>query len=361
MSTILNTITTCPNLQGWLADYFATCPASRRPGSPLFNFLFSDANRFNLRDLRGAVNPVPGRKRTVELVYDQPVSTSDVLAVPSCDRICDATTERGDASVTYTIECTDGFYVEEQWRLSDWNESCRSDGDILIRKLANMLDGLMARVYQATAEAMPPLLGGWSSDVNPLWIDADDFLEVSTEKASSDDLNVQAYQRIANAKMQSGYCLPTFIVGGIDLYGYWQLMNAGCCTQDGIDALAILNQLGETVTYDRWVAAEFGNDVSLMLQAGSLQLLTYNAVTPLITNLGGLGDLDMTYRNYFEAIINDPLTGFPVDLSIKSDCGVVDIVMTATSKPVALPFTLYPEGHINDGVNFASAIQVVNT
>lgn len=357
MSTILNTITSCPVFQAWLTDYFATCPASRRPQSPLFNFLYSDANRSNLRNV---INPVPGRKRDVTLVFDQPVSTADVSAVPSCDRICDATTARGDASETYTIECTDGLFVEEQWRLSDWNESCRSDGEILIRKLANMLDGLMAALYEKVASEFPPLLGGWSSDVNPTWIDADDFLQVSTEQASGSNIDVTAYQRIANAKMQSGYCLPTFIGGGIDLYGYWQLMRAGCCTEQGVDALAILNQLGEVVTYDRYVAAEFGNDVSLMLQAGSTQLLSYNAVTPALVNLGGLGELDMTYRNYFEAIIQDPLTGFPVDLSIKSDCGVVDIVMTVTAKPVALPFTLYPEGHPNEGVNFASAIQVAN-
>jgi hypothetical protein len=142
---------------------------------------------------------------------------------------------------------------------------------------------------------------------------------------------------------------------------YYQLSRVGCCADNGIDALAALNTYGEVTTYDRYVAAEFGNDVSLMLQAGSTQLLTYNAVTPAIVNLGGLGELDMTYRNYFEAIILDPLTGFPVDLSIKSDCGVVDIVMTATAKPVALPFTLYPEGHPNEGVNFAAGIQVANS
>lgn len=360
MSTIFNTITSCPTFQAWLTDFFATCPASRRPQSPLFNFLYSPINRSNLRDV---VNPVPGRKRDVTLVYDQPVVTTDVLPVPSCDRICDATTERGDASVTYTIECTDGLYVEEQWRLSDWNESCRSDGDILMRKLANMLDGLMAKVYENVAEAMPPLLGGWSADVTPSWIDADDFLQVKTEIDSSTNPNwgtESAWQRIQTAKMQSGYCLPTFIGGGVDLYMYYQLSKIGCCADNGIDALAGLQQYGEVTAYDRYVAAAFGNDVSLMLQAGSTQLLTYNAVTPAIVNLGGLGELDMTYRNYFEAIILDPLTGFPIDLSIKSDCGVVDIVMTATAKPVALPFTLYPTGHPNDGVNFAAAIQVAN-
>ena len=353
MSTILTTITSCPSLQGWLTDYFASCPAARRPESPLFNFLYSDANRSNLRSV---VNPLPGRKRTVELVYDQPVAVADVSVVASCDRVCDATTERGDASVSYTIECTDGLYVEEKIRLSDWNESCRSDGDVMVRKLANMLDGLMAKVYQVTAEAMPPLLGGWSSDVTPTWLDADDFLQGEVETAAG-GVSQQMFQRLDIAKMQSGYCLPTFITGGTDLYGYYKLMQAGCCTTQGVDALAILNQMGQAVTYDRYVATEFGNDVSLMLQVGSAQLLTYNAVTPAIQNLGGLGELDMTYRNYFEAIINDPLTGFPVDLSIKSDCGVVHVVMTATSKPVALPFDLFPANHPNEGVNWLAGIQ----
>jgi len=360
MSTILNTHASCPVFQAWLTDYFATCPMSRRPGSPLFNFLYSDANRSLLREV---VNPRPGRKREVELVYDQPVVTTDVSAVESCDRICDATTERGDATATYSIECTDGLYVEEKWTLSDWNDSCRSDGDILMRKLANMLDGLMAAMYEKVASEMPPLFGGWSGDVNSGWVDADDFLQVKTEVDSSTNPNwgsESAWQRISMAKTQSGYCLPTFITGGTDLFMYYQLSRVGCCADNGIDALAALNTYGEVTTYDRYVAAEFGNDVSLMLQAGSTQLLTYNAVTPAIVNLGGLGELDMTYRNYFEAIIQDPLTGFPVDLSIKSECGVVHIVMTATAKPVALPFTLYPEGHPNEGVNFATAVQVVN-
>jgi len=358
MSTILNTITTCPNLQAWITDYFATCPAARRPESPLFNFLYSGINRSNLRQI---VNPVGGRKRTVTLVYDQPVAIADVTAVASCDRICDGTSERGDASVDYYIDCTDGFYVEEKVTLSDWNESCRSDGDIMMRKIANLLDGLMARVYQATAEAYPPLLGGWSSDVDPAIVTVDDFLSVSTQKPSSTDINTNAYQVINLAKMQTGYCQPTFIVGGTDLYSYWQIMQAGCCSDQGVDALRMLELYGQSVAYDRYVAAETGNDVSLMLQAGSTQLLTYNAVTPIINNIEGMGALDMTYRNYFEAIILDPFTGFPVDLSIKSDCGVVHIVMTATSKPVALPFTLFPVDHPNEGVNWAAGIQVVNS
>lgn len=357
MSTVTDTITTCPNFQGLLVDHFDTCPASRRPESPLFSWLYSAINRSNLRNI---INPVPGRKRTVTLVYDQPVSTSDVQDVPSCDRICDASTPRGDLNAEFTIECTDGKYVEEQIRLSDWNESCRSDGNIIASKIMNMIDGLMPVLYEKVAAAMGPLLGGWSADVTNSWINTDDFLEVATEIASSDNPNFQALQRLSAAIMQSGYCRERALIGGIDLFMYQQVMRAGCCTEFGVDLLTMIARHGEATGYDRYVATEFGNDVSLLIQAGSVQLLTYNAVTPLINNIGGLVDLDMTYRNYFEAIIQDPATGFPLDISVKSDCGVVDIVITGTVKPVGLPLDMYPEGHPNEGVTFASGVQVVN-
>lgn len=355
MSTVTTAICTCPNLQGALVEYFQTCPITRRPQSPLFSFLNSTDNRSNLRSV---INPTGGRKRTITLTYDQPVAVSDANAIASCDRVCDAETHRGDLCVDYTIECTDGFYVEEVVTLSDWNESCRDNGSLMISKIANLLDGLMARMYQKVAEDMPPLLGGWSADVNASWVDADDFLNVAT--ASSGTFSPQAFERIDLAKMQTGYCAPTFLVGGSDLFSYYRLMRAGCCSDQGLDALAILGLYGEAVAYDRYVATEFGNDVSLLLQTGSIQLLSYNAVTPLITNVG-VTDLDMTYRNFFEAIILDPVTGFPIDLSIKQDCGDVHIVLTAAAKPVALPFDLYPEGHPNNGVNFAAGIQVVNS
>jgi len=158
----------------------------------------------------------------------------------------------------------------------------------------------------------------------------------------------------------TNFCAPTFVVGGYDLYAYYTLMKAGCCTQDGIDALAILAQQGEVVTYDRAVANAFGNDVSVMLQLGSAQLVTYNAVTRPI-QIGGLADLDMSYRNFWEGIIVDPITGLPIDVSIKQDCGDVHIVMTATTKPVALPNDLFPAGHQMEGVNYITGIQVVNS
>lgn len=354
MSTVTSTITSCPTFQSMLVDYFNVCNQSGRPESPLFQFLYSGINRSNLR---GVINPTPGRKRDVRLVFDQPVLGTSATTPSSWALNCTASTERGDLYADYSIDYTDARELEEKISLADWIESCRSDGELIMGKVMRLIDGVMTALYQKVAEDMPPTLGGWASTVA---VDADDFLNVATEKPSSDDINVKAFQKIQTAKMKTGYCAPTFGVGGSDLYEYYQIMKAGCCSSQGLDALAILNQLGEAFAYDHWVEQEMGADTSLLLQVGSVQLLSYNAVVPTIA-LNGIADLDLTFRNGFTAIIQDPRTGYPLDLSMKMDCQDISIVVRGLAKPVGLPFNLQAEGSVFEGVNWAAGIQVVNS
>jgi hypothetical protein len=281
-----------------------------------------------------------------------------VTEVENCDKVCTATTEQGDNYATYTIDCTDGLRIERKVNLNDWNESCKSDGTIIFDTLVNMLDGLIPAVAAKQAAELNPLLGTWSNAVDPAWLTADDFLEVAT-KDSNDKNDPAWFERVNGAKVLTGFCAPTLITGGLDLWSAWRLLNVGCCTQDGLDALAIAEQFGEAVVYDYYVAQEFGNNVSLMLQSNSIQLLTATWGRPAL-DISGFAALDMTYRNYFETVVADPITGIPVDLIIKEDCGDISIIMTATTKTVGLPNDLYPTGHPMEGVTFANGIQVTN-
>ncbi len=137
------------------------------------------------------------------------------------------------------------------------------------------------------------------------------------------------------------------------------LMKVGCCASSGLNLLDLLNAYGEATVYDRWIAAEFGDDVSLLIQDQSIQLLTATWNAPML-DLGGMLDLDMTYRNGFSTVIEDPITGIPVDVKFKEDCEVVHIVMTATTKTIGLPNDMYPAGHPNEFVNFVAGVQVTN-
>lgn len=355
MSTAGTAITPCEAIQRPLNDFFRTCPSTRRTGTPTLIYTNSPQNKSGISTL---IQDVSGKKKTARLTYTQPRPITDVTEVASCDMVCDATTEVGDLYADYTIECTDGLQIEGKVRLTDWNEACKGNNLIIMETLQNMLDALIPRVAQKQAEEMNPLIGNWSSDVNPSWITADEFLEVETLTSTGAN-NPLAFERIELAKQQTGFCAPTLITGGTDMYSYWRLMRVGCCTNDGIDALRLLQEYGEAVVYDRWIAAEFGNDVSLMIQNQSIQLLTATWNPPML-DLGGMVGLDMTYRNGFQTVIMDPISMIPVDLNIKEDCGVVHIVMTATTKTVGLPNDMYPAGHPNEFVNFVTGIQVNN-
>lgn len=355
MSTAGTSIVSCEAIQRPLNEFFATCPSTRRTGTPTLIYTNSPQNKSGISSV---INPVSGKKMTAVLTYTQPRPITDVESVASCDAVCDATDEVGDLSATYTIDCTDGLRISEKINLRDWNESCKGNNTMIMEKLANMLDALIPAVAQKQAQELNPLIGNWSSDVNPSWITADEFLEVQTE-TSTGALYPQGFERINLAKVQTGFCNGTLITGGTDIYSYWRLMNVGCCTADGLDALALLNAYGEAVVYDRWIAAEFGNNVSLMIQNQSIQLLTATWNAPML-DLGGMVDLDMTYRNGFSTVIIDPISGIPVDIKIKQDCEVVHIVMTATTKTVGLPNNMYPAGHPNEFVNFVTGMQVTN-
>lgn len=355
MSTVTPTInSTCPVFQAMLERYFKMCAS--RPSSALFTFLNSPMNRSTLRDI---IHWARGKKRVAKMIFDQPILPDGATTPSTWDMICDATTKRGDLAVEFDIDPTDAREFEEQINLADWNESCRTNGELIMGKIIRLIDALMTSLYAKVAADMPPILGGYASTVN---VNADDFLEVATEKPSSEDLNVKAMQKISTAKMKTGFCAPTFGVGGSDLYEYYQIMRAGCCTNDGINALAILQQLGEVFTYDHYVEQEFGTDVSLLLQLGSVQLLNYNGWANYNIDLPGIGALASdSVRIGWHGVILDPETGYPIDISIKEDCNVMHIVVRALAKPVGLPFDLFGVGSIFEGVNWATGVQVVNS
>jgi len=304
------------------------------------------------------IQPVRGKQFTARLTYTQPVPMADVEEVDSCEKVCEAEDSQGDTYVDYTVECTDGLRVARQITWSDWNASCKGENEIIMETIVNMLDGLIPRVAQKQAEEMNPLIGNWSSFVDPTWLTVDEFLEVET-KYSGGTNNPQWFERVNAAKVQTRFCGPTLITGGVDLWTAWRLLNVGCCTNDGIDALALLRTYGEAVVYDPFIATEFGNNVSLMIQSQSIQLLNpvYNTAP---VSLGSFADLDMTYRNGWMGVIRDPESGILVDLNVKEDCGVIHIVMTATTKTVGLPNDLVDPTHNMSGVNFVTGISVDN-
>lgn len=352
MSTVTSAVTTCPQLQAKLNEGFLTCNVYGVDPITLTPYLYSPENRSGLNF---KVSPVPGKKRTVLMVYGQLIDDSEVDTKDTCDKTCTATTERGDLSKEYTIDCG-GWIIESLIDPVTWLESCTSNFEWANDQILKMVAAMDNKISKAVVTQVGGLVGNYASDVPGVTGDA---LIINTRKASSTDLNPEAWYDVDFAKM-STYCSDAFIASGQTFYKYARLMEAGCCSSAGLNLAQIMSTYGQAVTYDAHVQATFGTNISLMLQRGAIQLLTLNMNGGSLTQMSQIA-VGPGAGTYYEAIINSPFTGLPMDLTIKYDCGKLHIILEANVEAVGMPLDMFPVGNRNEGVTYANIIQVVNT
>jgi hypothetical protein len=342
------TMVTCADLQANLDQYFPTC--KKRPIEEFYNFLWSDANRSGIQQL---ISPTSGKRRTVVLKYDQPILEDQVTATDTSVTSCVATTKRGNLSKEYTIE-TDGFKVEELIDPADLIDVCEGNGEIVARKMQNMIDALIGKLASDMADQAAALIGNWPTFVSP--VINTNYLDIDTINAAGNP-NPIALEEIDFAITQSDFCNGAMIFADRNLWKLYRLLAAGCCSTSGLDLNSMLAQYGKAVAYDRKVASNgvAGANRSWVVMPGALQ--------PIYFTMNGNGVADaagVTRASYTKGIIFDPETGTPIDLTVKDDCGEVSIIMKATQKLIALPDDMYPPSHEKEGFVGFAGIEVTN-
>jgi hypothetical protein len=360
MSTAPATLTVCPNVQDQLEAHFNTLGHSMMVDQmPFFEFLLSPLNRTGYSQ---RVAPGQGKIKTVELIYDQRILESEVTQ-PGEDRTCTATTERGNLSTTCEIDPADYWEVEEKLTLEQFRYICSADGPVIGKKIMNMINAMRSKIATEITTQAATVLGGWSSSVtNTVTVSGEKYLSVATLRATSGDIAPGALQTINTAKMKTNWSAPSPIFGGSTLYEYADIMKSGCCSAQGLNLESILGQYGTAVLYDRRVVAanaalSGGGDLyNWMPLPGALQVVIYNENDNVISESAGV----TIGANYQKQIIFDPATGFPMDLTISDNCGVVSILIRANAKLCALPTDLFASGDHMEGVTFFSGIKVVN-
>lgn len=358
MSTVTETITPCPNLQAALTSYFKSCHLMPPP-MVLVPFLLSPENSSGIRQL---VNPSNGKKRTIQLVYDQQIPVSEVNDVTSCDLVCTATTKRGDLNAEYTIDCTDGKYLEELITLTDWMESCRNNDELVNSRIMSMMNTVAREINQKTAGELNAIIGDWSTDVATLGtINGDGFLELPTKSDGTINPHPYTWQTLDVAKQLTEFCAPTFMLGGLDWYQYMRLIELGCCADTGINLGEVFARYGQAVAFDKDVNTIFGANIGIILQLGSAQLLTLNYAMNNV-DVPAFSAIDWAAAsNYVSVTLTHPASGIPMDVTLSNACGNISIIVKATTKLVALPNNLYAAGETQEGVNFVTAVQAVNS
>lgn len=345
----------CPNIQDYLDNNFNTGGSSTLwDSAPFFEYLNSPLNRTGYSQ---KVSPGQGKLKTVQLLYNQRILESEVTQ-PGGTRTCTAETKRGDLAMTCEIDPEDYLEVEELIADTDFRYVCEDNNNIVKGKMMRMVAALEAKAATYVTTQAIALIGGVSDDVaaaDKQSVGGVDYFKIKTLR-SSGDIDPTAMATLDFLRRQNNYNTPAPIFGS-DIFRYYQLMLAGCCSNQGINLEAILAQYGVAVAYDRRVASAFGSSAKAITSLpGALQVVWYNENNNGIAEAAGI----TVGADYQKQVIFSPRTGIPIDLTMKDNCGSVSIIMRALPKVCALPTDLFaPSDHMN-GVTFVNGIIISN-
>lgn len=337
----------CEAIQKMLETEFSTCltPQESMP------FLEAVLSTQAASGIKASVSG-DGKVKTVKVIYDQRLLESEATT-GSGARTCTTNEETFNNYTSYTIDSTAWIKAEESFDTANLATVCTDDVQSMIaKKLQKIADVLERATATQVATQGVALYGEWGSMVTA--DNGSDELVVSTfiGSAANKVLDYTAMTEIDLALNQTGYCAPAIIVGGTTLYKYGQNIAAGCCSDTGVNILDKANQFGKAFMYDKRISAALASEnKSLVFQAGSLALLTYNEQSQ-VPNLGA---------NYAKFKIFSPRTGLPIDVIMSDDCGHISIIGYVCTKLVGLPTDRYKAGDEYEGVTLVNKILVTNS
>lgn len=343
-----NLLTQCEDFQDKLENVWEKDASFVRDPIPFLEYVTSPENT-NMVDM--VVNPGKGKTMNVNVTYFQRIPEDEVET--ASERGCAVDREKGDCVEQYSIDTTDLLKSGEIIKAKNLQRYCANNDEYFIGVLMRHLNAIDRKVASKISTQAAALVGGWSDNVEEFYTVTDDRLEVVT-KTSDDQYAIGAIEDVDAAAGMSSY--NGFLsFGGAAMNQYMRRTQSGCCSNSGLDVLALFQQYGYAFAWDRRLAAALGgvND-NLIMEPGAFQLLNY-VETPWRE------DITLEFGSGYEAFPLTTPAGVDVDVYIKDDCpGEVSINVFANVKLVGLPDDLFPQGDEFDGVNYAAQVRVVN-
>jgi hypothetical protein len=340
-------LSVCPNIQAPLGQLFIE--TGQRESLPFLEYILSPEN---VKMIRMQVSPGGGKLRTVQARWVQRLPETEVVAGANI-MTCTSDVTYGDSTTNYTLNTTDTYQVSQLISGADIAKHCQENNVYFLESVMRLMDVLDRKVGSVAAAQAVAAIGNWGTDVEGFFTMDGDCLEVSTIGASG-EVNPFALADITQATQMANYPSSPIAFGGAAMQRYANAVKAGCCTQNGIDLLAISQQNGFGFAYDARIAAAFTDQThALVTTAGAVQWLSYNLAE------WNTGFNPTPGAGYSRTLAYTP-SGLPVDLTLKDDCGNLSIVITATGKIVTLPATIYDAEDKLAGVNYVNCVSIVN-
>lgn len=340
----------CEALQVSLDDAFATCTAPLDPMPTLEMIL-------QTQKTAGISQQVSdnGKVKNIKVIYENRLLESAATNASGA-RTCTAVNQTYNNYTNYTLDPTQHVTANEVFTVASLATLCEPFESFLAKKINKIIDVIERKVASNTAIEAVALTGNYGTAV-PLGstvgtVNGSKELIVSTLlSAAAKTMDYTTMGTIDLALMQSGYCDNPFIVGGSAMYQYARYAKAGCCAVTGVNIRDAFTQEGTPIFYDKRVVAALGSEAkSLIIQPGSVALITYNE----------FNQTPFTGAGYDKFVLLAPRTGLPIDITISDNCGTVSIVGYAVTKLVGLPTDMMAIGDEYRGVTFVNKLIVTN-
>lgn len=329
MSHTSNSLITCPTLQDRLNDHFLKCDPTRlREPIPFLEFLTSPTNTSNV--IQKQISAGNGKIRSVELVYEPRLNENEVST--SAVQSCSAGSEAGQRSETYTLDTTVGSSYSEKFVLTSLAEICESDDSYIARRIQYGMDVMIRKMATTTMGQVNALKGAFGPNVAT--VNGSNELVVQTKK-SNGDIDTNFIEQISFAALDTAYCGIPYIFGYDEIHKAFKRVKAGCCATDGLNVGDFARNEGMVFFTDYRVADAFGANHFISVDAGALQLLTYNEFQ------GPRGIRVIDTEDYKQTIVRDPATGIPFDFTWKFDCGSIYMQLKLAHKLIGMPNDMF--------------------
>jgi len=339
------------NIQAMLSDHFTGIGAGISPEQ--YAFLQFVNNQAGTIGIKQTVNPTPGKVKTVNLLYRQPLLESDVDE--TSPTACTGGDDLGNRLETYTIDTASDWKTKTAtYSLSDLHCIEESFADFFTRELARLIDGVDRAVSDKTADQLALLTGDWSNDTESAFTVTSDALNVDY-KDSTNKYNLEEFYNIISAKQMTGFGSMSAYFGGEKIFGLARAAQSGCCAINGVEMGQMWGQYGIAFAYDRHVQASLGGqEYGVIVQPGATALLSFNEA-------GWKNGLPvwMNGANYTIFSVISPKTGTLMDVKVSDNCGAVTISVGACTKLVGLPTNLFQTSDNFREVKFVNKVKAV--
>jgi len=346
----ISSLIACPDGQAKINGYFG-CDKARLlklNETGLTQFLFSPVNTNGV--LNKTVSPGGNKIKTIELLYTPRILTTDITTSVN-RKDCTAVTPHGNRSETYTIDPAVGVSVERKIEMAELAYICESDESYIQSVQLDMMDGLIRAMDPILADQVVALAGNYGVDEEGV---VDDVKTVATKKTDG-GVSDNFISEINYAAENAGYCANPYVLGFGEIQKAYTKLDASCCADNGLNVALLAQQVGLRGSFipDRYIKDSLGSAADfLMLDAGAVQVLTYNAFT---------GKNAFMQENYIQTTLTHPGTGITFDFRAKYDnCGEWHFFMFLSFKAVGVPTDLYYDGDIYDGVTGVNKLKIVN-